>query len=72
MRNIFSVLLFLAISFIVIKDINSYVNYRLNVQLYEIMAKKYNCTFLTPSASRSDVGMFDCAGKITFKKLESE
>ena len=72
MREIFKVLLFLAISFIVIKDINEYINYRLNTQLYDIMAKKYNCTFLTPSSSRSDVGMFDCEGKITFKKLESE
>lgn len=72
MRNIFSLLLFLAISFIVIKDINQYINYRLDLQLYDLMAKKYNCTFLTPSASRADIGMFDCAGKITFKKLESE
>jgi hypothetical protein len=72
MKELFKVVLFLAIFFIVIKDINEYVNYRLNIQVYDIMAKKYNCTFLTPSASRSDVGMFDCQGKITFKKLESE
>ena len=72
MREIFKVLLFLAICFIVIKDVNQYVNYRLDSQLYEIMAKKYNCAFLTPSASRADIGMFDCQGKITFKKLESE
>jgi hypothetical protein len=72
MKDIFKVVLFLAIFFIVFKDINEYINYRLNIQVYEFMAKKYNCAFLTPSASRADVGMFDCQGKITFKKLESE
>ena len=72
MKELFKVILFLAIFFIVFKDINEYVTYRLNIQMYDIMAKKYNCAFLTPSASRADVGMFDCQGKITFKKLESE
>lgn len=71
MHRIFSIVLFLAIIFIVAKDISEFIDYKLDVQLYEIMAKKYNCNFLTPSASLSNIGIFDCDGKITFKKLES-
>lgn len=70
MTKLLSVLLWLAIAFILIKDINQYVNYRLDMQAYERMAKKYDCNFLTPSASRQDVGMFECRGQIVFKKIE--
>ena len=63
-------LLILAIIFIVCKDIGQYIQYRLDVQIFELMAKKYDCVFLTPSASRIDVGMFDCHEHIVFKKLE--
>lgn len=64
-------LLAFAMVFIVVKDIGLYVNYRIDLQTYELMAKKYNCNFLTPSASKSDIGMFDCQDHIVFKKLEN-
>lgn len=59
-----------ALVMIVLVEIHDYVQNRLDMQTYEEMAKKYNCQFLTPSASRKDVGMFQCDGKIVFKKLE--
>lgn len=61
-----------ALIVIAINDIEAYVDYRLDIQQYEIMAKKYDCTFLTASSSRSDVGMFDCNSHIVFKKLEQQ
>lgn len=61
----------LCLFLIVIKDIEEYINYRLNVQLYEVMAKKYNCTFIAPTATSSEFGMFECNDHITFKKLEN-
>ena len=60
------ILLFLGITYIV----QERVQYKLDIQAYEKMATKYNCQFLTPSASRSDVGMFQCDGKIVFKRIE--
>lgn len=57
--------------FIVIKDVEQYINYRLNVQIYEQMAKKYGCTFISPTATTEEIGMFDCNEHITFKKLEN-
>ena len=68
--NLCKSLLVLSVIFIVFKDISLYIKYKLDVQLYEMMATKYNCTFLTPSASRDDVGMFDCDNHIIFKKIE--
>lgn len=68
--NIFKGVVWLAIIFIAINGIHNYINTSINLRLYEEMAKKYNCQFLTASASRSDVGMFQCDGKIVFKKLE--
>jgi hypothetical protein len=70
-KIIFKILMGLAVFFIVVKDIGLYINYKIDMQAYETMAKKYNCTFLTPSASKADIGMFDCQDHIVFKKLEN-
>ena len=70
-KVLFKGLMCLAVVFIIIKDIGLYINYRINIQSYEAMAKKYNCNFLTTSASKSDVGMFECQNQIVFKKLEN-
>lgn len=59
-----------ALVLIVLVEIHDYVNNKINMNTYEEMAKKHNCQFLTPSASRRDVGMFQCDGKIEFMKLE--
>ena len=64
------ILLALALVFLVSKDVIQYINYRLDVQIYEIMAKKYDCSFIAPSATTVDIGMFDCHDHIVFKKIE--
>lgn len=66
MNLLIIIVLFLGITYIV----QERVQYKLDIQTYERMATKYNCQFLTPSASRSDVGMFQCDGKIVFKRIE--
>ena len=53
----------------VVFEIHDYIDNKINMNTYEEMAKKHNCQFLTPSASRRDVGMFQCDGKIEFMKL---
>ena len=52
------------------KEVNLYIVEQTNLKQFEEMAKKYNCQFMTPSASRRDVGMFQCNGKIEFMKIE--
>lgn len=59
-----------ALVLIVLVEIHDYVNNKIDMATYEEMAKKHNCHFLTPSASRRDVGMFQCDGKIEFMKIE--
>ena len=62
-------LVWTALAIIVSFEIHDYIENKINMNLYEEMAKRDNCNFLTPSASRRDVGMFQCDGKIVFKKL---
>lgn len=59
-----------ALVLIVLVEIHDYIQNKINMATYEEMAKRDGCEFLTPSASRRDVGMFQCDHKIVFKKLE--
>ena len=59
-----------ALVLIVFVEIHDYIQNKINMNTYEEMAKTHNCNFLTPSASRRDVGMFQCDGKIVFMRLE--
>lgn len=70
MKSLSNVLLMMLALIAMAYVIEEKVDYKLDVEIYEQMAEKYKCTFLTPSASRNDVGMFECGGKIVFKKLE--
>lgn len=63
-------LIWTALVLIVLVEIHDYIENKINMNTYEEMAKKYNCHFLTPSASRRDVGMFQCDGKIQFMQIE--
>lgn len=58
-----------ALVLIVLVEVHDYIDNKISMATYEEMAKRDGCHFLTPSASRKDVGMFHCDGKIVFKKL---
>lgn len=62
-------LVWTALVLIVVVEMHDYIENKINMNTYEEMAKQDGCNFLTPSASRRDVGMFQCDGKIVFKKL---
>lgn len=64
-------LVWTALVLIVLVEIHDYIDNKIDMSTYEEMAKSHNCEFLTPSASRRDVGMFQCDGKIVFMKLEN-
>lgn len=65
--NLFAIIILLLGATYIVQE---KVQHKLDVENYERMATKYNCQFLTPAASRSDVGMFQCGDKIVFKRLE--